>query len=78
LLVTARLYGDLSKYATETKPSAWKGPLEEGTTVSEFFKIIDCPEKKVICVFRNGLRISGKTILEDSDVFHVLTHLGGG
>jgi hypothetical protein len=78
VFVTARLYGDLTKYATEKKPSSWQGRIEEGTTVADFFKLIGCPEKKVICIFRDGLRIDRNTILQDGNVFHMLTHLGGG
>ncbi|NLV84402.1 MAG: hypothetical protein GXY60_07550 [Spirochaetales bacterium] len=76
--IRARLYGDLVKYATDTKPYQWLGELAEGSTVTHLFSAIGCTEKEVVRILRNGIPITIEEQLQDGDVIYLLTRLGIG
>lgn len=76
--IRVRLYGDLVKYATDTKPYQWLGELAEGSTVTHLFSAIGCTAKEVVRILRNGIPITIEEQLQDGDVIYLLTRLGIG
>ncbi len=78
MVVTARLYGNMIKYATTTKPAKWQGSVEDGISVEELIRIIGCTEKEVFSILRNGIYIQKNTVLKDGDFVDFLSLLGGG
>jgi sulfur carrier protein ThiS len=78
MIVTARLFGTLHRYASPGSPGLWRGDLPAGSTVHDVVKALGAEEREVSAAAVNGIVVTlDTTVPPDADLV-LVTLMGGG
>ena len=78
MIVTARLFGTLHRFASPGSPGQWRGNLPSGSTVRDVVRAIGAEEREVAAAALNGVMMPlDTTVPPDADLL-LVTLMGGG
>jgi sulfur carrier protein ThiS len=78
MIVKARLFGTLHRFAAPGSPGSWRGDLPTGSTVRDAVRAIGAEEREVSVAVLNGISMPLDTIIPPEADLVLVTLMGGG
>ena len=78
MIVTARLFGTLHRFASPGSPGLWRGDLPAGSTVRDVMRALGAAEREVSAATVNGAVVPLDTTVPPGADLVLVTLMGGG
>ena len=78
MIVTARLFGTLRRFASPGSPGVWQGDLPAGSTVRDVVRAFGAEEREVSAATLNGVLAPMETVVPPGADLVLVTLMGGG
>jgi hypothetical protein len=78
MIVTARLFGTLHRFASPGSTDVWQGDLPDGSTLRDVVRAIGAEEREVSVAALDGIPITWDTIIPPEADLVLVTLMGGG
>ncbi|MGO9308405.1 MAG: MoaD/ThiS family protein [Spirochaetia bacterium] len=78
MIVTAKLFGTLHRFASPGSPGLWRGNLPSGATVQDVVHAIGADEREVSAAALNGVMTPLDTTVPPEADLLLVTLMGGG
>ena len=78
MIVTARLFGTLRRFASPGTPGRWRGDLPADSTVRDVVRALGAEEREVSAAAVNGVLMPLDAIIPAEADLVLVTPMGGG
>lgn len=78
MIVTARLFGTLRRFASPGCPGLWRGDLPNGSTVGDVVRAFGAEEREVSAATLNGVLVPLTAVVPPAADLVLVTLMGGG